>query len=521
MRTIPPQIWNHEIENNGEKRVMDLLEEINLSSCDVAMHSLNIPGGRRQGWSEIDFLLITKRAIIGIEVKAGPVRYIEGYYRIYKDRACKHESYIKKKSPLVQASDAVETLRNKWFKDRSFFKIPFVKVAILCRNSRVINDWPEMQDEYCLYEENLITPDIFKEYLNIAIDYFVANDFPNKPALTLSDDQVNEASILLRPNWDKSYVDQQSVISNLNKEQKSMTEGQYQVIDMFSSLDRLLIDGGAGTGKTFLLLYGAKFESINNKKIAIITKPKRLINFLKLEVSFDASIECHNFESLSNIKENTFDVVLIDEGQDWCNNEGIDLIDKVLKEGLENGRWRWFGDFENQFDKNSLFDDTYLDYIKACTGNNSLIPLDINVRNTPNIVKALETISKARVGRTTAKGAGPEVRRIDREKLGQLINNYEDVDINQTTILYVKKDNLANIDYLNKLQRDGCDFSQIEEFKGMESNYVFVIGLGTASNVDIFRDLYYKSVSRSTGVCYIVEDEMVKTYLLELLNAKS
>ena len=75
--------------------------------------------------------------------------------------------------------------------------------------------------------------------------------------------------------------------------------------------------------------------------------------------------------------------------------------------------------------------------------------------------------------------------------------------------------------YLNKLQRDGCDFSQIEEFKGMESNYVFVIGLGTASNVDIFRDLYYKSVSRSTGVCYIVEDEMVKTYLLELLNAKS
>lgn len=519
MRTIPPQIWNHEIENNGEKRVMDLLEEINLSSCDVAMHSLNIPGGRRQGWSEIDFLVITKRAIIGIEVKAGPVRYIEGYYRIYTDKSCKKERYKKKKSPLVQASDAVETLRKKWFNDRSFFKIPFVKVAILCSNNRVINDWPEMQDEYCLYEENLITPEIFKEYLNIAIDHFTANDFPNKPASTLSDEQVNQASILLRPDWDKSYVDQQSVISNLNKEQKSMTEGQYQVIDMFSSLDRLLIDGGAGTGKTFLLLYGAKFESINNKKIAIITKPNRLINFLKQEVSFDSSIECHNLESLSTIKEDSFDVVLIDEGQDWCNNEGIDLIDKVLKDGLENGRWRWFGDFENQFDSNSLFDSSHLDYIKTCTGNNSLIPLDINVRNTPNIVKALETISKARVGRTTAKGAGPEVRRIDNESLENIITNRDIIDISQSTILYSKKENLNKINYISKLQKEGCTVVQIDEFKGMESNYIFIIGLGEVPNVEVFRDQYYKSVSRSTGICYIVEDDQVKKYLVELINA--
>ena len=141
MKTIPPQIWHHEIDNNGERKVMDLLEEINLSSYDVALHSLNVSGGNRQAWSEIDFLVITKRAIIGIEVKAGPVRFINGFYRIYTDNACTKESYKKKKSPLVQASDAVETLRNKWFKDRSFFKIPFVKVAILCRNSRVINDW--------------------------------------------------------------------------------------------------------------------------------------------------------------------------------------------------------------------------------------------------------------------------------------------------------------------------------------------------------------------------------------------
>ena len=52
------------------------------------------------------------------------------------------------------------------------------------------------------------------------------------------------------------------------------------------------------------------------------------------------------------------------------------------------------------------------------------------------------------------------------------------------------------------------------------SNGRFILGLGTVSNVDVFRDLYYKSVSRSTGYCYIVEDEMAKKYYRELLNAK-
>ena len=83
MKTIPPQIWHHEIDNNGERKVMDLLEEVNLSSYDVALHSQNVSGGNRQSWSEIDFLVITKRAIVGMEVKGGPVRYINKFWRVY------------------------------------------------------------------------------------------------------------------------------------------------------------------------------------------------------------------------------------------------------------------------------------------------------------------------------------------------------------------------------------------------------------------------------------------------------
>ena len=521
MKLIPPKIWHHEIQNKGERYVNDLLEKINLSSYDVALHSQNVSGGKKQSWSEIDFLVITKKAIIGIEVKGGPVRFINGFWRVYEDIACTKEHYKKKKSPLVQVSDALDTLRGKWFKKKPIYSnLPFVKVAILCENNRRKPNLPEMQNEYCLYKENIATPEIFKEYLNRAIDYFINNDFHIRQASTLSEEQIDSTSNKLRPEWDKSYVDHKSLVSNINKVQQSMTISQYKTIDMFKSLDRLIIEGGAGTGKTFLLLYAAKFELTNNNKIAIIVKPQRLLDYLKEEVKYDSNIQCYNAETLLECAKDAFDVVLIDEGQDWCNNEGIDLIEKILKGGLNNGRWRWFGDFENQFDKKSYFSEDALDYLKDCTGNRSIIPLDRNVRNTPQIVTSLEKITKARVGEADAHGIGPEVRRIDANQLELLIKNDEKIDVNQTTVLYVNKDDLNNFNYLLKLQKYGCDFSQIDEFKGMESNYIFILGLGTVSNVDVFRDLYYKSVSRSRGYCYIVEDEMAKKYYVELLNAK-
>ena len=137
MKLIPPKIWHHEIKNSGERYVNDLLEKINLSSYDIALHSQNVSGGKKQAWSEIDFLVITKRAIVGIEVKAGPVRYLDGYWIIYDDIACTKEHHRKRKSPLVQVSNAVDTLREKWFSDDQIYKkLPFVKVAILCNNNR-------------------------------------------------------------------------------------------------------------------------------------------------------------------------------------------------------------------------------------------------------------------------------------------------------------------------------------------------------------------------------------------------
>ena len=516
---VPENLFYTNKKNFGERKIFDLIGKINLSQYDLALHSLNISGGKGQVWSEIDFLIVTKRAIIGIEVKGGPVRCLEGTWYMYSDGNLNKLSYKKYKSPLVQVSDALHRLRTEWFDDEKFYKnIPFVKLAILCSNNRFKPDFPEMQNEYCLYKEDISTPEIFKEKLNNAIDYFIKNDFTRHPE-TLSNKQIDSTCNILRPDCDLSYYDISSVVSSLNIEQKSMTIEQYKVIDMFSALDRLLIDGGAGTGKTFLLVYAARAYSSKVNNIGVLTKPTRLLNYIQRELQNISNIVCLHPDSLEEYEDNYFDLLFIDEGQDLCNNKYIDLIDRVLNKGLEKGKWRWFGDFENQFDEKLLFDKECLEYLKLYTGNNALIRLDQNVRNTPQIVKALEVVSKARVGQAKIRGDGPNVTRIDYSQFKDEINNQKNIEIDQTGILYVNESDLDKIKDIDKLREDGCDFCQINSFKGMESNFVFVVGLGSAKNAESFRDLYYKSVSRARTVCYVVDNEDVRAYLKELRNA--
>lgn len=521
MKLLPENLWYATKNNVGEQKIFKLLKNINLSKYEFGMHSLNISGGKGQVWSEIDFLIVTKRAIIGIEVKGGPVRCLDGVWYVYSDENLNKLSYQKYKSPLVQVSDALHRLRNDWFDNNKLYKnIPFVKVAILCSNNRFKPDFPEMQKEYCLFKEDVSTGEILKQKLNNAIDYFIKNDFP-RPPNTLSDDQIDSTCKLLRPNCDLSYYDINSVVSSLNIEQKSMTAEQYKIIDMLSGVDRLLIDGGAGTGKTFLLIYAARAFSRKFKNIGVITNPKRLLAHIQNELNNISNIVCIHPDSLQDYDEDYFDLVFIDEGQDLCSNEYLDAIDRVLDQGLEKGKWRWFGDFENQFDENLLFSKESLDYLKLYTGNNTMIRLEHNVRNTPQIVKALEVVSKARVGEAKVRGDGPDVKRVDFEQFIVEITSQKNIEIDQTGILYVNSSDLDQISNKEKLIDDGCDFCQINRFKGLESNYVFVIGLGSADSTESFRDLYYKSVSRSTGACFIVDNENVRSHLKELRNAKS
>ena len=72
--------------NRGEKHVFELLEDIKISSHDVALHSLNLTNRERdrKRWHEIDFLIISCKGIFALEVKGGPVSCNEGIWKYRK-----------------------------------------------------------------------------------------------------------------------------------------------------------------------------------------------------------------------------------------------------------------------------------------------------------------------------------------------------------------------------------------------------------------------------------------------------
>ena len=524
MEIIPKYFFNDKKKYHGELFVAEILKKINLSKKDYLLHSQNMMGGDRQVWSEIDFVIITERAILGVEVKSGPVRFIDGRYHIYRDKNCLVEAYEPKvKSPLVQASGGLFKLKDTWFKNYKALKnLPFIAIAILVKNQRKIVDFPEMQNEFCVYEEDLIHEDLLKEKLNQAIDFYIKNYFTRVPE-KLTEKSIEEVKNILRPEIDKSPVDLDNQAKQINYLQHSLTEDQYKIIDRYSDNKRILVDGGAGTGKTFLIFYLLRGEYENYKNIAIVSKAKRLMGFIQSRCS---NIKNIDFINTTNTKlSKKYDLIYIDEAQDFCNQEDYIFLDGILESGIESSAWRIFGDFENQFKLRDAFDQEVFDIFLSYTENKYPIPLHHNVRNTPPIVKTLEVFSKARMGITDARGGGSEPEKITTEDLKKYLcsNSLEIQDFSNVAVLYhedyLTDENLIrDLDCMQNLIAKGVTFSNFEDFKGMEANYVFVLGLDKSSDLQNFRDNLYKSISRARVYCYYLGGELVDKFLKDSLN---
>ena len=521
MEIIPKYFFNDKKKYHGELFVAEILKKINLSKKDYLLHSQNMMGGDRQVWSEIDFVIITERAILGVEVKSGPVRFIDGRYHIYRDKNCLVEAYEPKvKSPLVQASGGLFKLKDTWFKDYKALKnIPFIAIAILAKNQRKIVDFPEMQNEFCIYEEDLIHEDLLKEKLNQAIDFYIKNYFTRVPE-KLTEKSIEEVKNILRPEIDKSPVDIDNQIKQINYLQHSLTEDQYKIIDRYSDNKRILVDGGAGTGKTFLLFYLLRGEYENYKNIAIVSKANRLMKFIQSRCSYIKNIDFINSTNIELSKK--YDLIYIDEAQDFCNQDDYIFLDGILESGIENSTWRIFGDFENQFKLRDDFDKEVFNLLLSHTENTYPIPLHHNVRNTPKIVKTLEAFSKARMGVTLYKGAGPEPEKITPENLREyLCNNSLGIqDFADVAVLYhedyINNNNLICIlDCMQNLIAKGVTFCNYEDFKGMEANYVFILGLDKSTDLQNFRDNFYKTISRARVYCYYLGSNLIDKFLVD------
>lgn len=102
----------------------------------------------------------------------------------------------------------------------------------------------------------------------------------------------------------------------------------------------------------------------------------------------------HQFidETVDDLKpEGIFDYLIVDEAQNLCDEVFLKLMSRLLKNGLTEGHWTMFGDFDHQDLVSPHFTENGKDVLKKLGLNWSNDALETNCRNTHEIA---ETVAK-------------------------------------------------------------------------------------------------------------------------------
>lgn len=526
MKIIPSHLWDDKKdENEGEQRFFELIKDVSLSGRDIALHSLNLAGDKKQQWYELDFLLLTQKYVIGVEVKSGYLSPSNGEWRVH--RSDMSVRYSKRKSPYIQAKDATLAWRQRWL-ERAFpeasGKLGFVYLVALLQNDKDSVEkmhCPELPREVVLDADSFSIEGLVRA-LNKTIVYHTYDSGRSEP-VGISKEQVEFISAKLRPTLDKTFP--RSVAKFLMSSQNQLTEGQYSLVDVVEFAERAIVEGGAGTGKTFVLAYLAEKERLSGSQVLVLVSP-RLLKTMLSDLLSKENVTVINPDELGQLPSNKFDCLFVDEGQDLCKEEVFNQLDNVLKLGLAGGHWRWFGDFSNQLAEGIVFDSEMYSFLKEMTsGSNAVIQLNKNVRNTPNIVKWLEGVCKARVGQTEMVGAGPVVQIVKPEKFGDALDGLDegfripDENCYGAVVICPDKyrDTFSQSPTFRLSTEEAIPAFTADEFKGLESQVVFVWTTENLTDSEL-SDFCYKAVSRARAICIILANRLVNEQILELVQ---
>ena len=107
MVTFIPPFMGEEIKSNAEKKMYDVLQELDMKNAYV-LHSLGLPKHQTKIYGEIDFVVVCERGIACLEIKGGRVEWKEGRW-IFTDRYGVERE--KPEGPFAQVTGNMFSLR--------------------------------------------------------------------------------------------------------------------------------------------------------------------------------------------------------------------------------------------------------------------------------------------------------------------------------------------------------------------------------------------------------------------------
>ncbi|GGM88382.1 hypothetical protein GCM10009721_11770 [Terrabacter tumescens] len=365
--------------SGAERRVARLLRDVEGDPDAVAFYSVGLRSHGYKQQAEADFVILWRGKVIVVEVKGGGVRKHDGIWYTIDRRSDWHKL---QSSPMEQARSAAFALRD------------------ILRQQGVGWYW---------HEAVVVTPDIdappgavdWKPSHWLARDAMTAGALPACLDAVVSDARPAPASEKIAGLRDlrtrlfgeftrMPVIDAQR--GAVIEEQNRATAGQARVLAALARNERVLVVGGAGTGKSLVLVEAAKQEAERGRSVLVTFRSPSLSQYFTPHLDNHA-VDVVPFDDLD--ASQAYDVVLVDEAQDMMSADAMDRLDTVIARGRAAGRWRMFLDPNNQAHVDGRFDSDVAELVaqEAIT-----VDLSLNVRNTRAIVHVVQEYLGADVG---------------------------------------------------------------------------------------------------------------------------
>lgn len=401
----------------------------------ICLHSLGLARHTTKRRGEIDFLLLTRQGIFVLEVKGGRVAREGGVWRFtdrFGDVAEKNEG------PFDQASSAMFALerdvRNEFATDRRRSRLlfgygvlfPDIRFDVVGSDAdpRLVYDARDRRKPFSLYIDRLAS-------------YWRERDARDRYAPTQND--IKAIADFLRGDFD--LIPSLGVIADEAESQLlALEKDQYAVLDSLEQFrkPRMIVQGGAGTGKTLLAVEAAKREARRGEGDVLLLCYNRLLaSFLEGNINaghaqgsrivvrsifsllhelIESSSLADEFRSKRESADQDtiyrrlfpeygplalidgdvprFRTLIVDEAQDMMTQELLDVLDGFVEGGLETGRWWFFCDVNNQAAVFGSFDEQALQRLETF---GSVTVLSTNRRNTRPVAEETAMLTRPKV----------------------------------------------------------------------------------------------------------------------------
>lgn len=547
-KMIPSIISEEDAKKSpAEARIFGWLRNMSWGNATV-LHSLPLKDHIRNSFGEIDFVVICEKGVLCIEVKGGGVERKNGQWGF----TGRHGTTWKHQGPYAQVQGNMKSLRSYLANHLpSDYEINNCRFACCVMtpdcvikaddDSEII---PEITFNANMKERDL--PAFFDRAFNYwgKIKHYGGQENLSSKA---------RARLVTFLRGDFSFVPPLSVMLNRAEEQLlSVTQEQLDIIVHMGINDRMMIEGGAGTGKTLLAAEQCRRAAISKENVLYLCYNRAIASYIREVFSSEQQdgIDVYTFHELlmktcgvekvpDHIDENVFfdeilpetflkqanndnmdkyDRVIIDEGQDLMNMSAYLIVGYFIKNGWESGKWTIYYDH-----KQNIFgtDDEFREIWKVLKESAFIYPLTVNCRNTKQIAQgnyAVTHVYKPIFMRaegeeivyitytnksTEANMLFDEIRRLSNEGISKrdivILSQYR-ID-NPNCCLYGKeiprdighiKTNVTS-DFANCKH---IRFYTIQAFKGLEAKVVIMIDVDNLSD-DNHRLMNYVGMSRA------------------------